>query len=294
MLADAWTDFVQGIVLIIGLLVLLFGMLLQSGVEPFTAIPLSRLDPFADGVSSFALIEEWAIPICGSVVAAELVSRVISARTPQIAQRSSLFAGVGYLLLGLIPVAVGLAGAVIMPGLEHPEQILPLVAQKYLPGALYIIVAGALISAILSTVDTTLLVCSSLVSHNIIVAANPGLSEKAKVRIARSGVAFFGILAYFIALRAEGVFALVEEASSFGSSGIFIVVTLGLFTRWGGPSAAVASLLTGVAAWILGEHVVALEFPYLTSLVSALAAYALVAMITGESRSPRTQDLSRL
>jgi Na+/proline symporter len=285
MLADAWTDFVQGIVLIVGLLVLLGGMLLQSGVEPFTAIPLARLDPFTDGVSSFALLEEWAIPICGSVVAAELVSRVISARTPEIARRSSLFAGVGYLLLGLIPVAVGLAGAVMMPGLEHPEQILPLVAQKYLPGALYIIVAGALISAILSTVDTTLLVCSSLVSHNIIVAAKPGLSEKAKVRIARSGVAFFGILAYVIALRAEGVFALVEEASSFGSAGIFVVVTLGLFTKWGGPLAAGASLITGVAAWILGEHVMALEFPYVTSLASALAAYALVAVIEKRATS---------
>ena len=285
MLADAWTDFVQGIVLILGLLVLFGAMLWQAGTEPFAAIPFARLQPFASGEPFYAIIEEWAIPICGSVVAAELVSRVISARTPEIARRSSLLAGGGYLVLGLIPVAVGLAGAVMMPGLEHPEQILPLLAQKFLPGAFYIIVAGALISAILSTVDTTLLVCSSLVSHNIIVAARPDMSEKNKVRVARGGVATFGVFAYVIALHADGVFTLVEEASSFGSAGIFTVVTLGLFTKWGGSMAAIASLLAGVTTWIVAAYIVPVDFPYLTSLAVSIGAYAIGATVQSRERS---------
>ena len=285
MLADAWTDLVQGIVLVIGLVVLLTAMLWQTGLEPFTAIPAARLNPFVEGASIFAIVEEWAIPICGSVVAAELVSRVISARTPEIARTSSLLAGGGYLVLGLIPVMVGLAGAVILPGLEHPEQILPLLAQRFLPGVLYIIVAGALISAILSTVDTTLLVCSSLVSHNIIVAARPTMSERAKIRVARTGVATFGVLAYVIALYADGVYALVEEASSFGSAGIFVVVTLGLFTRWGGALAATASLLAGVGTWILGAYVFDLGLPYLTSLLAAIVAYGFGALMQTTERS---------
>lgn len=287
MLADAWTDLIQGIVLVLGLLVLLGALLTQGGVEALSQVPAARFDPLAPGSSPLSLLEEWAIPICGSVVAAELVSRVISARSPGIARRASLSAGVGYLLLGSIPVAVGLAGAVLMPGLENPEQILPLLAQRLLPGALYIVVAGALISAILSTVDTTLLVCSSLVSHNIVVAAKPSMSEKAKVRLARGGVAAFGVVAYVIALHAEGVFQLVEEASSFGSAGIFTVVTLGLFTRWGGAGAAAASLVAGVAMWIAGAYVLSLEFPYLTSLAASLAAYAVFAGLPrGASPSP--------
>ena len=279
MLADAWTDLIQGIVLVVGLLVLFGALLLSTGLEPFTAIPAARLDPFAGGASALGVIEEWAIPICGSVVAAELVSRVISARSPEVAKRSSLVAGGGYLILGLIPVTVGLAGSVLLPGLEDPEQILPLLAQRLLPGALYVILAGALISAILSTVDTTLLVCSSLVSHNLIVPARPGMSERSKVRIARGGVALFGVLAYIIALHADGVYALVEEASSFGSAGIFTVVTIGLFTTWGRAAAAIASLLGGVIAWVLGAYVLGLDLPYLTSLLVSIAAYAGVALL---------------
>ena len=286
MLADAWTDLVQGIVLVLGLVVLFGAMLYQVGLEPFAAIPVSRIDPFPDGLSIFAMIEEWAIPICGSVVAAELVSRVISARSPQVARNSSLIAGGGYLLLGLIPVSIGLAGSVLIPGLEDPEQILPLLGQRFLPGFLYIIVAGALISAILSTVDTTLLVCSSLVSHNVIVAARPDLSERAKVRVARAGVATFGVIAYVIALYAEGVYALVEAASSFGSAGIFTVVTFGLFTRLGGPMAATASLLSGIGMWVLGAYVLELQLPYLASLAASVAAYLTVASL--ESRGAYT------
>ena len=284
MLADAWTDLVQGIVLAVGLIVLFGAIFSQVGAEPFAAIPAGRLDPFPDGTSAIGLIEEWAIPICGSVVAAELVSRVISARSPEVARNSSLIAGGGYLLLGLIPVSIGLAGAVLLPGLEDPEQILPLLGQRFLPGFLYIIIAGALISAILSTVDTTLLVCSSLVSHNVIVAARPDLSERAKVRIARAGVATFGLFAYVIALHAEGVYALVEEASSFGSAGIFTAVTFGLFTRWGGASAAAASLLAGVGAWIAGAYMLDLSLPYLTSLAAAATAYVVIALL--RPRSP--------
>ena len=285
MLADAWTDLVQGVVLVIGLVVLFAAMIYQVGLEPFTAIPAAKLDPFPAGSSVLALIEEWAIPICGSVVAAELVSRVISARSPGVARTSSLIAGMGYLLLGLIPVSIGLAGAVVLPGLADPEQILPLLGQRFLPGFLYIVVAGALISAILSTVDTTLLVCSSLVSHNIIVPAHPGMSEKARIQVARAGVATFGVIAYVIALHAEGVYALVEEASSFGSAGIFIVVTFGLFTRWGGPSAAAASLIAGVTMWIVGAYMLGLQLPYLASLGASIAAYVMVAAVQKEEAS---------
>ena len=279
MLADAWTDLVQGIVLVVGLVVLLGAFLSRTGTSIFSQIPAGRLDAFPDGVPLLSIVEAWAIPICGSVVAAELVSRVISARSPEIARRSSIFAGFGYLALGFIPVTIGLAGAVILPGLDDPEQILPLLGQRYLPGALYVIVAGALISAILSTVDTTLLVCSSLVSHNLVVPARPGMSERSKVRLARAGVAGFGVVAYVIALHAEGVFALVEEASSFGSAGIFVTVTFGLFTRWGGALAAAASLIAGVVTWILGAYVLAIDLPYLTSLLASIAAYFSVAIV---------------
>lgn len=288
MLADAWTDLVQGIALIIGLLVLFAVVMGDVGIDGLRQIPAERLRLFGGpGTPLLARIEAWAVPVCGSVLAAELVQRIIATRTPQIARNSSLAAAGMYLLLGMIPVTLGLMGPALVPGLEHPEQILPRIAEQYLPGVLYVVFAGALVSAILSTVDSALLVASGLLSHNLIVPLRPSMTEAQKVRIARWGVALFGVLAYGMALYAEGVYALVEEASSFGSAGIFVALVIGLFSRWGGAGSAAAALLAGVVAWVLGAYVLDLAYPYLVSLAAALAGYAIIALF---ERGPARED----
>ena len=276
LLADAWTDVIQGIALIVGLVVLFTAFMTGGGAEHLSAVQPERVNPFAEA-SWLEILESWSIPVVGSVVAAELVARVIAARNPGVAQRSSLLAGTVYLGIGVVPVTIGLAGYQMMPDLAQPEQILPLIAQQYLSPILYTLFAGALVSAILSTVDSALLAASSLVSHNVIFTLRPELTERAKVRVARGGVVLFGIIAYIAALYAEGVYSLVEEASEFGSSGIFTIVVFGLFTKIGGVRSAYAALITGIVLWFSGAYLLGFPYPYITSLAGALAAYLSVA-----------------
>ena len=284
LLADAWTDVVQGIALVIGLAVLSWTILRVEGFEALSLLEPGTLNPAGmEPRSFFDVAEEWAVPVVGSMVAAELVARMLASRSATIARNATVAGGVAYLCAGLMPVALGLAGASLLPGLDEPEQILPALAETYLPTALYVVFAGGLVSAILSTVDSALLMASGLVSHNVIVQLRPGLSEQAKVRIARAGVAVFGVVAYLMALRAERVYELVEEASSFGSAGIVTVVTFGLFTRIGGRGSALAALLTGVSTWIVGAYVFAVPLPYLTSLAAAAGAYLAAAALGSKS-----------
>ena len=282
LMADVVTDLVQGIALILGLLVLGSVVVYQfdgSVLDHLQALPADKLALFGTAETPlFERIEMWAIPIFGSVLSQELVARVMAVRDPYIARRSTLIASGMYLLVGLIPVAIGLLGPTLMPDLEHAEQLLPAVARQMLPPILYIMFAGALVSAILSTVDSALLVAASLTEHNLVVSLKPDLSDTARVRIARMLVVVFGVMAYAMALYAEGVYALVEEASAFGSSGVFVVATLGLFTKFGGIRAALASLCTGIMVYILGAYLTQVHAPYLLSLGAALAAYLLVAV----------------
>jgi Na+/proline symporter len=162
---------------------------------------------------------------------------------------------------------------VLIPGLAEPEQVLPQLAAQYLPTGLFVVFAGGLVSAILSTVDSALLMAGGLVSHNVVVQLRPGLSEKAKVRVARGAVAVFGVLAWMMALRAERIYELVEEASAFGSAGIVVIVCFGLFTRIGGTGSAISALVVGVAAWLFGAHVAEWPYPYLTALALATGSY---------------------
>jgi Na+/proline symporter len=111
LLADAITDLIQGGALIIGLLVLFVAIMLGDGMEAVATIPPERLAMFGNGlVPWYEVAESWAIPIFGSVVAAELVSRVIATRSPTVARNSCMIASGVYLVVGLIPVTIGLIG----------------------------------------------------------------------------------------------------------------------------------------------------------------------------------------
>jgi Na+/proline symporter len=236
-----------------------------------------RLDVF--GKAGFLeTAEAWAVPILGSVVAQELIARVSAARSEEVSRRSTLVATALYGVVGLVPVFLGLMGPRLIPNLAEAEQVLPALGRATLPTFLYVIFAGALVSAILSTVDSTLLAAGTLTAHNLIVPAMPRLAERSKVRLARFAVGGFGILAYVLALRAEGVFHLVETASAFGSAGVFVIFVFGLFGRFGGSRSAVLALIAGMGVWLYGTLLGGWSTPYLASMAAALAAYVVGAL----------------
>lgn len=292
LLVDAITDVIQGAIVIAGLGALLIVVVLELGgaAEATHALAASgklSLLPRTD-VSILAVAEDWAIPIFGSVVATELVGRVIATRTGSVARNSSLFAGMLYISIGLIPLSIGLVAHNFAPSVGDAEQIIPVVAKSLLPTVLYAGFVGAIISAILSTVDSTLLTASALLSHNLIVPVARISSERAKLLIARGCVLAFGVAAYALALSATGIYDLVERASAFGSSGSLVVIVFALFTRFGGPRAATATLLTGTAAYVVLEAMGSIA-PFLFSVGLSLATYVVVGRWEGAvvSRVPR-------
>ncbi|MGI9404229.1 MAG: sodium:solute symporter family protein [Hyphomicrobium sp.] len=276
LMADALTDFIQAIAVILGLVIL--AIVVSGEVGGFTA-GLANVEPqrlayfVADDRGSLERLEEWAIPIFGTMVSVELIARVLGTNSARTARNACILGGVLYLCVGLIPVYLGLIGPSVLPGLAQPEQIVPSLAEKFLPTFFFVIFAGALISAILSTVDSALLSGGSIVSHNLLVPMRPELSEAARVRFARGSVIVLGLIAFDIALRSTTIHDLVETASAIGSAGLIVVALFGLFTRFGGPAAAASALVTGAVVWLAA---IVLEFtsvPYVFAVAMAAVAY---------------------
>lgn len=282
LLADIYSDFVQGIAIVAGLVAMFVVVLVELGgpAQALSGIDAARFAPMRGGQTLLDFLEQWAIPICGSLVAVELISRILACKSADVARTATWIGGAGYLLVGLIPVFFGLAGHQLAPGLGEAERIVPTLAQEYLPAVFYIMFAGALISAILSTVDSALLAAASLVSHNLVLRLRPGMSEPAKVAFARIGVAVLGLVAYALAVRADGISDLVELASAFATAGIFVALVFGLFTGWGGAASAYAAIATGGLVWACGEFALGLQAPYLSGVLTALLAYVLVTIAT--------------
>ena len=279
MWANAVTDLVQGIVMVGGLLVLGVVFVAGGGLEHLAALPAERFDFMHERTLGGAL-NTLAVPIFSTIAAQELAARVLASRSAEVARGATVVAGVVYLVIGLVPVMIGLGAAgVIGAGQDH-EQVLSRFAQSQLPMPLYILFLGALVSAILSTLSGALLVAGALAGHNLVKPLVPNMTDAQKLRTDRLAVLVFGVIAYAIALSSEGVYELVQQSSALGSSGILVMMLFALWGgRFGGAASAYAALLTGTGVWLYCEHVLGLSASYLVSLAAALAAYPLVALL---------------
>ncbi|MGH7554543.1 MAG: sodium:solute symporter family protein, partial [Longimicrobiales bacterium] len=278
MLVDAITDVLQGAILAVGLVVVLFALLPHLGGAGAVASAMAdpaRVHWVPHGENTLTLLERWAIPVGGSVLATELVGRVLAAKSAAVARSSTLTAAAAYVVIGSIPLVIGLAGPHVVPNLANEEQLLPQLSRTVLPGVLYPVFAGALIAAILSTVNSTLLVSSGILSHNLLVPILGVADDRRRLLLARGSVMAFGIIAYVLARRAEGILELVEQASAMGSAGALVTAVFALFTKFGGPRAAIATLLTGLGVY-LGATVADATTPFLLALVASVGVYLAV------------------
>lgn len=289
LLADVYTDLLQGIVLIVTLVAL--GVAIAFHVGSWDAV-LAQAEAASppDARGGLATLNDWAVPIAGSLFTQEIISRAVASKTTLIARRAALLSGAAYLVLGSLPVLLGLIARALLPGVEDVEQVLPLLARRVLGELGFVILAGALVSAILSTVDSALLAGGTLIMQNLVGARGQALSDHARLRLTRGAVVGLGVLSFAIALLGQSVHALVQESSALGSAGLFVAGLLGLFTRFGGPRAASLSLIAGAVSYIYAQHVTQSDLAYLTSLAGALAGYLLGAAT--EARAVRAAPAS--
>lgn len=277
LLGDIITDLLQGIMIAIGLSLILYYVLASDFDISiwWQQLPADKLSLQKQDENLWQRLDRWSIPILGSLVAQELISRVLSAKSAVVARNSAYVSGVIYLIFGSIPVLLGLMGSSLVSNLPHHEDFLISVAQKYLPTFGFVVFSGALISAILATIDSILLSASALISHNILVPALNLKTEKQKVFSARLMVVFSALASVAIAFSSESIYQLVEVASSFGTAGVLIITLCGLHFSWGGNLSALLALVSGLITLPIAEYVLKIEAPFITTLLVSLALYLL-------------------
>ena len=165
------------------------------------------------------------------MVSIELISGMLATRSAHVAGDVCFMGGGLYLLVGLKPaVFLGLVGSIIDPNVETGEQIVPWLVELHLPAVPYVIFAGAVVSAVLSPVDSALLASGSTLSLNVIQSVGGTLVREHPLLTTRFAVAGLGLVALVIALRPGTIHDLIMRAASFGSSGLVVVTLFGLFT----------------------------------------------------------------
>lgn len=292
MLAVALTDFVQMVIIAIGLVALLIVVLIDVGgwgnIGPHLPEDTFRLTP-ADAPPSVWLnyFRAWLIFGLADVTAQSLIQRAMSLRNEQTAQNAFYLAGIGHLSLGMIPVTLGIIASVTMPGLADPESIIPELALAHLHPVAISIFVGALLAAIMSSADSALLAAASVFSVNVLPMVKKNITDKTRLLATRVSIPAFGVIAIYVALEVQVVFDLIQDANSV----ILVCVTapfiLGVWWKPANRTSALASMAMGFLTWFVAI-VVAPEFPGdLLGLFIGLITMFVVAPLTQKSDPPR-------
>lgn len=295
-LAVSLTDFVQGCIMVVALVLMPLVVLFGDGVGN-VGNALSQID--ADYLSWFGGLTAvgflsavaWGLGYFGQP---HIIVRFMAVREGGIPAARNI--GLGWMLVALIgALGVGLAGRahVEMNGLtlENPETIFILLANTLFHPFVTGFLLAALLAAIMSTISSQLLVSSSSLTEDFYrLFLKKDATEKDAVTVGRISVALVAVAAIVIASNPEsGVLSLVSNAwAGFGAAfGPLIILSL-TWKRMTGAG-AVAGLVVGagtVMAWIwMGWNGEFLGGPgiyeIIPGFVAAWLAIWLVSLATG-------------
>ncbi|WP_270180218.1 sodium/pantothenate symporter [Alkalihalobacillus sp. CinArs1] len=300
--AVAITDTIQGVIMFFGTLVILVGTVIAGGgieniMSDLSAENPNLISPYGPDrsltplyVSSF-----WLLVGVGVVGLPQVAVRAMSYKSSRGMHRALI---IGTVVVGFIMLGMHLTGVfarAVLPGIEVGDTVMPRIAMEVLPAWVAGIVLAAPMAAIMSTVDSLLLLVSSAVVKDVYLNyVKPDASDRTIKRFSIGVTAVLGILVFLMAVNPPDLLIWLNLFSFGGLEAAFIwPVVMGLYWKKGNASGAMASLLTGVGSYILfntflpnafGMHTVVL--PVLISFVS----YVLVSLLTVK-RHEETQAL---
>ncbi len=263
MMAVAYTDFVQMIVLVLGMsYIAWYSADLVGGADKVFALAKERNwyrvlpDPH---VKDWAFFIASAITMMlGSIPQQDVFQRVMSAKNVNAARYGAIIGGLCYLAFAFVPMFIVASALIVMP--EHAaelldgdaEQVLPTMIMDHMPLFIQILFFGALVSAIKSCSSATLLAPSTSFVENILRHLVPGLSDKQLLRAMRISIFTFTalVLTYAIISRGTSIYELVSSAYQITLVGSFVPLTFGLYWKRATTQGAILSIVLGIGCWI--------------------------------------------
>jgi len=252
--AVAWTDFIQGLIMVVGLVVLSLAAVLELGGFSVIAQKVNETAPTA-----LTWMGSKTIPIFfGSMLGLlgiglgypgqpHVITRYMAARDSKTIKQGMWIAFGWGILMYSSAILLGICGQVLFPGLADAEHLFPTAAENLLPTFLTAIVLTGVIAAIMSTVSAQIIVAASAMAHDIYSKVIHGsLTPNRILSISRLTIFLIGLGAMLVALMDTRVifwfvlFAWSGLGASFGP-----VILFTLYSKKITRNGAISGMLTG-------------------------------------------------
>ena len=289
----AVTDFIQMIILVVGLVVLaVFAADMAGGAGKVIDLAVSRdMFRFWPEPTWHEMIFFFGAAITmmlGSIPQQDVFQRVMSANTEKAATHGTVIGGTAYILFAFVPMFLVASALLIMPEQtaalleDDPQKVLPTLVMDKMPVVMQVLFFGALLSAIKSCASATLLAPSVTFTENIWRQFRPEyISDLENLRVMRISVLVFAIAVLVYSIKMEGtpIFELVSGAYQVPLVGAFVPLVFGLYWKRATTQGALCATVLGIGVWVLFMATPALHEAFPQQLAGVLAA--VVGMVAG-------------
>lgn len=254
--AVAYTDVVQGVLMLLGLLLVpVVAIDAAGGWQSVTSILteqdpalLSMWDITGSGIAGWIALASFmaiGLPFLG---APQLMVRFMSAKDENELKKARILSVIVILLFDAGAVTAGMAGRALFPGLEDAETILPVLSSELFPPLITGVMMVIVLSAIMSTVDSLLLLASSAVVRDTMQKiVGSSKSDRTLAGYGKIVTILIGIIGIAFALKeVKLVFWFILFAwSGLGAAFGPVIICMLYYKK---------TTLTGVAAGMLGGY----------------------------------------
>nr|WP_300314637.1 sodium:solute symporter family protein [Halomonas sp.] len=252
--AIAWTDVIYGALLFFGMMYA--GYYISSQVGGPTALfaqlassyPAHLTMPGPNGNMGYSMwFSLFMIVAIGAFMGPQIWLRMYSVKSGRLFNLMPFLLGLAaFAYVG--SVLTGYSGVLLEPGLENPDQVLPVMLMNYAPYLLASLIMAAGAAAAMSTANSQIHAVSTVVTMDIYQRyVNRHASQSRIVFIGRLSLVGFSLAAYIMALTVPGLLVTIGIAALAGTAQL-IVPTIGAITwRRAHPMAAFWGLIGGIA-----------------------------------------------
>lgn len=301
MWAVTWANSIMILVSLLSMLVLFgataYGIGQGDAVAGWSrVIDAAPKDHFRVDAASFekclAILSVLLIGLLGNVPGQDLQQRVASARSAATARWMCVVGGVLYLLIGLIPLYLGLAARwTFGDGLSESQLPLNAIAARYLSEPFQILFIVGMFSLCLAVAASATLSQASIVSRNVIkplrgLVRDSSGSESlggagvwgAGVWGARASVGLVIAGSLAVAFSGESIMGLLELSLVLVLVSLFVPMAIALYvpSKQARPGVGNSAMIAGFVAWLVGflfESRIGIPASLIGLCASAIAAW---------------------
>ena len=264
--AVAWTDTIQGILMIV-MIWIAGGVVLvrTSGTMSWNNLMQTMATQFPEKV--LIPVEYWLtymtsfISLFGISIYPPSFQRFFAVKNPKTLKWLSVTTPI-YLIFFYVPIMIiSFSGVVYMPGLEKADQVVPMMLTQYAsPILVGLVMAGAL-AATMSSTDSQLHSASSIFTVDLYKGMKPDVSDK---KALLAGKVFIVVISAVALALSQFTSALITTIVTIALGGCLqILPSLIGALYWKGASklGAISGLITGVTVVVLTQYVPAIKTP---------------------------------